>query len=131
MSEIPVHSRPRRLVDWINPTGARKVHSLIDKVYQRKNLEMAWEMVKANRGSGGVDGQSLEGFAAQLDQQLDRLQTRTEGGCLPASTGAAGTDPEGGKAGRVSHVGNPDDLRPGMPAGVAQSVGTDLRAGVR
>ena len=32
MSEIPVHSRPRRLVDWINPTGAKKVHSLIDKV---------------------------------------------------------------------------------------------------
>jgi hypothetical protein len=75
MSEIPVHSRPRRLVDWINPTGVKKVHSLIDKVYQRKNLEMAWEMVKANRGSGGVDGQSLDGFAAQLDQQLDRLQS--------------------------------------------------------
>jgi hypothetical protein len=61
MSEIPVHSRPRRLVDWINPTGAKKFHSLIDKVYQRKNLEMAWEMVKANRGSGGVDGQSADG----------------------------------------------------------------------
>src|SRR6202041_3771080 len=56
-------------------TGARKVHSLIDKVYQRKNLEMAWETVQAHRGSGGVDGQSLEGFAAQLDQQLDRLQS--------------------------------------------------------
>jgi RNA-directed DNA polymerase len=56
MSEIPVHSHPRRLVDWINPTGARKIHSLIDKVYRRKNLEMAWETVKANRGSGGVDG---------------------------------------------------------------------------
>ena len=54
MSEIPVHPRPRRLADWINPTGARKVHSLVDKVYQRKNLEMAWEMVKANRGSGGA-----------------------------------------------------------------------------
>ena len=74
MSEIPVHSRPRRLVDWINPTGARKVHSLIDKVYQRKNLEMAWEKVKANRGNGGVDGQSLEAFALQLDRQIDRLQ---------------------------------------------------------
>jgi hypothetical protein len=73
MSEIPVHFRPRRLADWINPTGARKVHSLVDKVYQRKNLEMAWEKVKANRGSGGVDGQSLEAFAAQLDRQLDRL----------------------------------------------------------
>jgi RNA-directed DNA polymerase len=75
MSEIPVHPRPRRLADWINPTGARKVHSLVDKVYQRKNLEMAWEKVKANRGSGGVDGQSLQAFAAQLDQQLDRLQS--------------------------------------------------------
>ncbi len=31
MSEIPVHFRPRRLSDWINPTGAKKVHSLMDK----------------------------------------------------------------------------------------------------
>jgi RNA-directed DNA polymerase len=45
LSEKPVRSRPRRLVDWINPTGAKKVHSLIDKVYKRKNLEMAWEKV--------------------------------------------------------------------------------------
>src|ERR1700719_4682055 len=74
MSEKPVHSRPRRLVDWINLTGAKKVHSLIDKVYKRKNLEMAWEKVKANRGSGGVDGQTLEAFEAQLNQQLERLQ---------------------------------------------------------
>jgi RNA-directed DNA polymerase len=72
-SEKPVRSRPRRLADWINPTGAKKVHSLIDKVYKRKNLEMAWEKVKANRGSGGVDGQSLEAFETQLSQQLDRL----------------------------------------------------------
>src|SRR6266852_6037014 len=74
MSEKPVHSRLRRLVDWINLTGAKKVHSLIDKVYKRKNLEMAWEKVKANRGSGGVDGQTLEAFEAQLNQQLERLQ---------------------------------------------------------
>ena len=50
MSEKPVHPRPRRLADWINPTGAKKVHSLIDKVYKRKNLEMAWDRVQANRG---------------------------------------------------------------------------------
>ena len=72
-SEKPVRSRPRRLVDWINPTGAKKIHSLIDKVYKQKNLEMAWEKVKENRGSGGVDGQNLETFEAQLGQQLDRL----------------------------------------------------------
>ncbi len=40
-------------MDWINPTGAKKVHSLVDKVYKQKNLEIAWERVKANRGSGG------------------------------------------------------------------------------
>src|SRR6266403_1829951 len=74
MSEKPVHSRLRRLVDWSNLTGAKKVHSLIDKVYKRKNLEMAWEKVKENRGSGGVDGQTLEAFEAQLNQQLERLQ---------------------------------------------------------
>jgi group II intron reverse transcriptase/maturase len=58
----------------MNLTGAKKVHSLIDKVYKQKNLAMAWEKVKANRGSGGIDGQTLEAFEAQLDQQLDRLQ---------------------------------------------------------
>jgi RNA-directed DNA polymerase len=74
VSEKPVHRRVRRLAEWLNPAGVKKVHSLVDKVYQRKNLEIAWERVRANRGSGGVDGQSLDGFAAQLDEQLDRLQ---------------------------------------------------------
>jgi group II intron reverse transcriptase/maturase len=73
MSEIPVHLRPRRLADWLNPTETRKVHSLIDKVYKRKNLKIAWERVRANRGSGGVDGQSLSMFAEQADEQLERL----------------------------------------------------------
>lgn len=73
MSEIPEHPRPRRLAHWINPTGAKKVHSLIDKVYQRKNLEMAWEKVRTNKGAGGVDGQSVADFELQRDEQLDRL----------------------------------------------------------
>ena len=75
MSERPVRQRPRRLADWINPTGAKKVHSLVDKVYRRKNVEVAWERVKANRGSGGIDGQSLQEFEQQLDAHLDRLCT--------------------------------------------------------
>jgi retron-type reverse transcriptase len=74
LKEKPVRSRPRRLVDWINLTGAKKVHSLIDKVYKRKNLEMAWEKVKENRGSGGVDGQSLAAFESQQGLQLVRLE---------------------------------------------------------
>ncbi len=73
MSEKPVHLHPRRLADWLNPTDAKKVHSLIDKVYQRKNLEIAWERVQANRGCEGLDGQSIRAFAEQVDQNLNRL----------------------------------------------------------
>ena len=73
MSERPEHQQPRRLADWINPTGARKAHSLIDKVYKRKNLEMAWKKVKANRGAGGVDGESIEAFDKRFDERLSQL----------------------------------------------------------
>src|SRR6201993_4888664 len=107
MREIPVHSRPRRLADWINPTGAKKVHSLIDKVYQRKNLEMAWEMVKANRGSGGVDGQSLDGFAAQLDKQLDRLQGELKDDAYQPQPVRQGQIPKAGKPGEFRTLGVP------------------------
>ena len=62
LSERPEHHGPRRLVHWINPAGERKVHSLVDKVYKRKNLEVAWERVKRNRGAGGVDGEDLAAF---------------------------------------------------------------------
>ena len=73
LSEKPISHWPRRLADWLNPTVARKVHSLVDKVYKRKNLELAWEKVRRNKGGGGVDGQSLEEFKESLDEHLDRL----------------------------------------------------------
>jgi len=107
MSEIPVHPRPRRLADWINPTGARKVHSLVDKVYQWKNLEMAWEKVKANRGSGGVDGQSLDAFAAQLDQQLDRLQSELKDDAYQPQPVRQVQIPKAGKPGEFRTLGIP------------------------
>ena len=74
VSERPEHHRSRRLVDWINAAAARKVHSLIDKVYKRKNLEIAWERVRANHGAGGIDGEGIEAFGEQLDERLARLQ---------------------------------------------------------
>ena len=36
MRERPRSNKPRRLADWLNPTGKRKVHSLVDKVYKPK-----------------------------------------------------------------------------------------------
>lgn len=73
LREKPRSHWPRRLSDWLNPTGARKVHSLVDKVYKRKNLLLAWEKVRRNGGSGGVDGQNLEEFRDKLEEHLGRL----------------------------------------------------------
>ena len=73
LSEKPIRSHLRRLVDWLNPTGARKVHSLVDKIYQKKNLERAWQRVRQNQGAGGVDGQSVEAFEGKLGENLNRL----------------------------------------------------------
>ncbi|OGO15366.1 MAG: hypothetical protein A2Z14_08110 [Chloroflexi bacterium RBG_16_48_8] len=50
-----------------------KAFSLIDKISKRKNLELAWEKVRRNRGAGGVDGQSIEAFERELDEHLDRI----------------------------------------------------------
>lgn len=73
LSEKPGCQRPRRLAAWLNPTGERKVHSLVDKIYKRKNLEVAWEKVKRNRGAGGIDGVDIAAFEARLEEQLERL----------------------------------------------------------
>ena len=94
-------------MDWINPTGAKKVHSLIDKVYQRKNLEMAWEKVRANRGSGGVDGQTLEEFSGQLDQQLDRLYGELKGDVYRPQPVRQVQIPKAGKPGEFRTLGIP------------------------
>jgi RNA-directed DNA polymerase len=107
MSEKPVHSRPRRLADWINPTGAKKVHSLIDKVYKRKNLEMAWDRVEANRGSGGVDGQSLEAFGQQLDSALNRLQAELKEETYQPQPVRQVQIPKAGKPGEFRTLGIP------------------------
>lgn len=107
MSETPVHPRPRRLSDWINPVGARKVHSLIDKVYQRKNLEVAWERVRANRGSGGVDGISVADFAEQADQHLARLQAELRARTYQPQPVRQVSIPKVGKPGEFRKLGIP------------------------
>ena len=57
-----------------------KAHSLISQVYDRRNLRRAWERVKANKGSGGVDGMTINRFAADRDRYLDVLHERLKDG---------------------------------------------------
>ena len=107
MSEIPVHSRPRRLADWINPTGAKKVHSLIDKVYKRKNLEMAWERVRGQPGQWRCGWAESGGFGEQLDQQLDRLQRELKEDAYQPQPVRQVQIPKAGKPGEFRTLGIP------------------------
>jgi group II intron reverse transcriptase/maturase len=58
----------------------RKVHSLIDKVYSRKNLDLAWERVKQNRGSAGIDDVTIAEFEANQEFYLNLLQRKLREG---------------------------------------------------
>lgn len=107
MSERPEHHRPRRLADWLNPTGARKAHSLIDKIYQRKNLQIAWEKVKANQGAGGVDGESIEAFDERLDERLDRLHEELRTDCYRPQPVRQQPIPKADKPGEYRMLGIP------------------------
>jgi RNA-directed DNA polymerase len=122
LREKPVHRRVRRLAEWLNPTNAKKVHSLVDKVYQRKNLEIAWERVRANRGSGGVDGQTLEEFTWQLNEQLDRLHSE-----LKQNT----YQPQPVRQVPIPKLGKPGEFRLlGIPTIKANCTGTQLTFGM-
>ena len=78
---------PPSVNDWANPCvwtdrmltalqqGVRggKWHTLIDKVYAPLNLFAASSHVIGNGGAAGVDHQTVEGFLAHRQKELDRL----------------------------------------------------------
>lgn len=58
-----------------NGVQGGKWYSLIDKVYAHATLELAWRKVEANKGAAGVDGQSVDRFAARTELYLSELST--------------------------------------------------------
>lgn len=103
LSEKPRTDRPRRLSHWINAGQEKKVHSLVDKVYSKKNLALAWKAVKENRGAGGVDGVSLADFETNLDENLRHLGKDLRTG---------GYKPQPLRRVYIPKTGKKDELRP-------------------
>ena len=58
-----------------NGVKGGKWFSLMDKVYALKTLMAAWTRVRSNKGAAGVDGQSIERFAAKAEEYLAELST--------------------------------------------------------
>jgi RNA-directed DNA polymerase len=67
-----------------NGVKGGKWFSLIDKAVRPATLDIAWQRVARNKGAAGVDGQSIERFAAQSARYLQELQrSLTEGSYRP------------------------------------------------
>lgn len=60
----------RMLAALENGVKGGKWFSLVDKVWNPANLRASWEKVKANAGGSGVDGQSVQSYAARLEEEL-------------------------------------------------------------
>ena len=54
------------------PVPERRYYSLIDKVYDLRNLYEAWKAVKRNKGAAGVDQVSVTRFEKNLERNLRR-----------------------------------------------------------
>jgi group II intron reverse transcriptase/maturase len=61
-------------------SGKQKVHSLIDKVFSRTNLGLAWEKVQKNRGSAGLDDLTIAQFEERQEDYLDLLHRKLRDG---------------------------------------------------
>lgn len=80
---------------------------MVDKIYQRKNLAVAWEKVKRNRGAGGIDGEDLETFEAELEANLERLHQELKDGTYAPQPVLQHLIPKAGKLGEYRPLGIP------------------------
>src|ERR1700751_4169539 len=108
LCEKPERHAPRRLSDYLALEGQKqKVHSLVDKVYSRKNLKLAWERVRANQGASGTDGVSIEAFAVHLDENLERLHRELRNATYQPQAVRRLEIPKRGVSGRTRPLGIP------------------------
>ena len=61
------------LTALVNGVKGGKWHRLMDKVYAKRTLVLAWQKVKTNKGAAGVDAISLEKFESQAVKYLTEL----------------------------------------------------------
>jgi len=80
---------------------------LVDKVYKPKNLALAWEKVKGNRGAGGIDRQTIEAFEAGASVHLQRLHDELVGDAYKPQPVRQQLIPKAGQPGKFRPLGIP------------------------
>src|SRR5208337_1356801 len=71
-AEVSVWTK-RMLSALGNGVKGGRWYALVDKVFAPNTLAAAWTKVRANKGAAGVDGQSIERFAAKAEDYLAEL----------------------------------------------------------
>ena len=74
---VKVETRPNQKQDSQKVMEGKRVfegtENLIEKVAETNNLWVAWRRVKANKGSGGIDGMTIEEFEEIFEEVLVRV----------------------------------------------------------
>lgn len=81
-----VRSLQRKLYAAAKCNRQRRFHALYDRIWRGDVLREAWKRVRANRGSGGIDGVSLAMVEQMgVDSFLDSIQQQLKKGTYRAS----------------------------------------------
>lgn len=59
----------------------REAYNLIDQVLDPKNLNLAWDQVSSKKGKPGPDGISIERWARNWEENLERLSLQVRSNC--------------------------------------------------
>ena len=111
----------RALYRAAKASPTRRFHALYDKMYREDVLSKAWQEVKANAGSAGVDGQTIDQIEQQgIEVLLTELATELREGRYPTASGATGAHTQARwKPARTRHPCGPRSRVPGSREGGA------------
>ena len=80
-SKEKVRQLQRKLYLAAKKCSSRRFHALYDKIYREDVLQEAWGRVKANKGSSGIDGITIEDIEAEgADRYLTQIQMELKSG---------------------------------------------------
>ena len=120
-----IRTLQRKLYTKAKQEPAYRFYALYDKVWRSDILMFAYRLVRANKGSPGVDGMNFEDIEQKIgiDKFLSELAQDLKKN-LPPQSGAARHDSKSGR--QFASVGDTDDPRPGSPDGGKAHHRTDI-----
>ena len=55
-----------------------KWHSVYGQILFDRKLKTAWEKVKSNNGAGGIDGETVQSYKSNEDENLTQVTSKTK-----------------------------------------------------